>query len=231
MDFFEVIKQRRSIRRYTEEDVPESVVQAALEAAILAPNSSNVQTWSFYWAQSAGKKKKVVEACLSQSAARTAKHLIVVVADPKLWRRSQQPLVDYVESVQAPKPVQLYYKKLIPLTYRWGVFNSLAPVKWLAAFAVGLFRPITRKPCTRRDLQEVAIKSAALAAENFVLAITAQGYSTCMMEGFDEWRMKWLLKLPSSARVVMVISVGREAERGTWGPRFRLPIEAVVKKV
>jgi nitroreductase len=80
-------------------------------------------------------------------------------------------------------------------------------------------------------LQEVAIKSAALASENLVLALTAQGYATCMMEGFDEVRVRNLLRLSASARVVMVIAVGLEGERGTWGPQFRIPTEQVVHEI
>jgi nitroreductase len=231
MEFFETVEKRRSIRRYTDEPVPAAVIEKALNAAILAPNSSNTQTWNFYWVQSADKKKALVEACLSQSAARTAQELIVAVADPKLWKRSQQPLIDFVTSVNAPKPVIMYYKKLIPLTYRWGLFNSLGVVKWLVANVVGLFRPMPRGPNTKRDVQEVAIKSAALACENFVLAISAQGFDSCMMEGFDEVRVRRLLSLSCSARVVMVIGVGKEAERGTWGPRFRIPTSEVIKRV
>ena len=231
MDFFEAVTKRRSIRKYTDELVPDEVIDRAFDAAILAPNSSNTQTWDFHWVKTAEKKKSLIEYCLSQSAARTAQHLIVVSADPAHWRRSQQPLIKWVESVNAPKVVQLYYKKLIPITYRWGFLNSWAFIKWLSFFITGFIRPITRGPNTRRDLQEVAIKSAALAAENFVLAISAQGFSSCMMEGFDECRVKKLLKLPRSARVAMVISVGRESDRGTWGPQFRLPKSEVVHLV
>ena len=82
MDFFEVIKKRRSIRRFTEKPVPEQVLRKAFETAILAPNSSNVQTWNFYHVKSAENKAKLVEACLSQSAARTASDLVVIVASP-----------------------------------------------------------------------------------------------------------------------------------------------------
>lgn len=228
MDFFEAISKRRSIRKYTDEVVPDAVIEKALDAAILAPNSSNTQSWDFYWVKSEEKKKKLVEYCLNQSAARTANHLIVITANPANWKRSQKPLVNWVESVNAPKIVQLYYKKLIPFTYRWGFLNSWGLIKATVFFMTGLFRPITRGPNTLNQLQEVAIKSAALAAENFVLAISAQGYATCMMEGFDECRVRRLLKLPCSARVVMVISVGRESERGTWGPQFRLPKSEVV---
>ena len=231
MDFFEAIKQRRSIRQYTSAPVSEEIIKKSIEAAVIAPNSSNVQTWNFYWVKSAEKKSLLVKACLSQSAARTAAELMVVTADPKLWRRSQKPLIKWAVDSQAPKPVHVYYEKLIPMTYRWGLFNSLAPFKWLFANAVGLFRPFLKGPFTRRDLQEVAIKSAALACENFVLALTAQGVSSCMMEGFDEGRVKRLLRLNSSTRVVMVIAIGYASNKGTWGPQWRLPVTDVFHQI
>ncbi len=231
MDFFETVNRRRSVRDYTDEVVPDQIIEKAFDAALLAPNSSNTQTWNFYWVKSPGAKEKLVEACMSQSAARKANHLIVVAADPGLWRRSQGPLVQWVQSINAPKQVQMYYSKIVPIVYRWGLFNSLAPIKWLIATGIGLFRPMARGPYTRRDAQEVASKSAALAAENFVLAIAAQGYDTCMMEGFDKSRVHRLLKMKCSENAVMVISVGRQGERATWGPRFRLPREQVVKIV
>lgn len=231
MDFFQVIEKRRSIRKFTTEPVPESVMKKAFEAAVLAPNSSNTQTWNFYWLKTPAAKAKIINYCFSQSAARTAQELVVITADPALWRRSQKPLIDYIQKVNAPKQVIFYYEKLIPFVYRWGFLNLFAPLKWLIAFVPGLFRPIQRKVFSRRDLQEVAIKSAALAAENFVLALTAQGYASCMMEGFDELRVRHLLKLNSSESTVMIIGIGKEGERGTWGPRFRLPLEQVVKEI
>ena len=231
MDFFSVIQQRRSIRRFTDEVIPKEVIRKALEAAVLAPNSSNVQTWDFYVVQTEETKKKLALACYNQSAARTAKALLVVVADAKLWRRSNPQLIKYVESIQAPAGVQSYYKRVVPLTYQWGFLNLFAPFKMLSSLLIGFFRPINRGPFTRRDIQEVCVKSAALACENFVLAMTAQGYATCMMEGFDEWRVKKLLKLKCSSKVVMVIGMGKEAPRGTWGPQFRIPIEQVIHEL
>ncbi len=231
MDVFDAIKKRRSIRKYTEKNVPAEIIRNALELAVLAPNSSNSQTWNFYWVKSPVKKTKLVRACLNQSAARTAAELIVVVASPESWKRSHKELVTFIESVNAPKPVIFYYRKLFPSMYRWGFLNSLGLTKKLVFFVTGLFRPIMRGPGTLRDIQEVCIKSAALASENFVLAITAQGFASCMMEGFDEPRVKKILGLRHSDRVVMVISVGEEADRGTWGPRFRISSDKVIHEV
>lgn len=228
MEFFETIEARKSSRRFTDEKVPEEVMHKAFNAAILAPNSSNTQTWNFYWAKSLEVKKKVVEACLSQSAARNAQEVIVVTANPKLWKRSRPQILEYLKEIKAPKPVFLYYEKLIPFTYTSGPFNLFYPIKFISAFITGLFRPIPRGPFTKNDINTVAIKSAALACENFALAITALGFDTCMMEGFDERRMKKALNLKWGEKVVMAISVGKASEDATWGPRFRIPTEEVV---
>ena len=232
MDFFEAVQKRRSIRKFTDEPIPDSVVTKALEAAVLAPNSSNVQTWDFYWVSSPEKKKKLVEFCLNQSAARTAQHLIVIVADPGRYHRSRKPLLDWAKSAKAPKPVVFYYEKFLPYwSYRWGFLNSIGLLKWLVSHVVFLFRPIMIRQNFLSDMQEVAIKSAALAAENFVLALTSQGCASCMMEGFDEGRVRRLLRLKGTARVVMVVGLGKAHERGTWGPQFRLPTHEVVHKI
>jgi nitroreductase len=226
-----ILNKRRSIRRFTEAAVPAEVMKRALEDALLAPNSSNAQTWDFYWVRRKDKKEQLVQACLNQSAARTAQELLVVVASPRQWRRSQPALVEWVKASQAPKAVVAYYDKLLPIMYRWGLFNSLGYARALAFWLVGWVRPMMRGPTTLRSIQEICIKSAALAAENFVVSITAQGFASCMMEGMDEHRVRRLLGLPRTDRVVMVISIGEEAERGTWGPRQRMPFEQVVHEV
>lgn len=232
MDFFDAVRSRRSVRKYANEPVPEVVMRKALEAAVLAPNSSNAQTWDFYWVRTPDKKQKLVHDCLDQSAARTAAELLVVVARPSAWRRSWPKLVAYADEVNAHPSVKTYYRKAFPLMYRWGYLNTLGYVKRVLFHSIGLFRPLMRGPGPLADVQMVCVKSAALACENFVLAISAQGYSTCMMEGFDEFRVKRMLRLKCEDRVVMVISVGRAAsENAIWGPRYRLPIHEVVHEV
>jgi nitroreductase len=228
MDLFEVINTRRSVRKYTNETVPPEVIHRALDAALLAPNSSNMQTWSFYWVRSPEKKRRLVEACLSQGAAATAQELLVAVACPRNWKRNQRALLDYFRTQAVPPLVFKYYEKLIPMVYGYQI---LAPLKWLLYSITGFFRPIMRRPWSWKDREEVCIKSVALACENFMLAITAQGFDTCPMEGLDEVRVKKILGLHLSDRVVMAISVGKRDPRGIWGERFRLPKNHVVYEI
>jgi nitroreductase len=87
---------------------------------------------------------------------------------------------------------------------------------------VGLFRPVPRGPFSRAKVKATLSKTVALACQNFMLAITAQGYSSCPMEGFDESRVKKILGLGGKSSVVMIISVGKENPEGIYGPRLRL---------
>ena len=233
MEFFETIQTRRSVRRYTKTPVPDEVIQKALDAALLAPNSSNMQPWEFYWVRTPEKKAKLVEACLSQGAARTAPHLVVAVARMDTWRRNRKLMLEHIKNdPTASKQVVAYYEKLIPMVYSSGPFNILGHIKTVFAFFTGLFRPIPRGPATREDNFDVVVKTTALACENFMLACTAQGYGTCAMEGFDEWRVRNLLGLSHChARVVMVISVGETDPKGVFGERVRFDRDLFIHEV
>jgi len=228
MEFFDVIRARRSVRKYTAKPVPEEVIEKALDAALLAPNSSNMQTWEFYWVRTPEKKAKLVEACLNQNAARNARELVVIVAAPKLWKKNNEEMIRRAKA-QGLKPIVLrYYEKLMPFEY---TYHWLAPIKWLILNWRGLFKPTARHPWSFRDVQEISLKSAALAAENFMLAVVAQGFATCPMEGFDERRVKRLLGLRYSDKIVMVVSVGEMDPKGMWGPQVRFPREWYVHRV
>jgi nitroreductase len=232
MDFFEVIEKRRSVRKYTTSKVPEDVIKKAISAALKAPNSSNMQPWEFYWVRSEEKKKLLVEACLNQSAARTAAELVVVVSRMDTWNRNRKLILQKLsENGELNKGVEQYYKKLIPLMYFNDPFDISGFLRFLIFNIAGLFKPMPRKPAFRYEQFEVVTKTTALACQNFMLAITAQGFGTCPMEGFDEARVKRLLNLNGKAHVVMVISVGEVDPEGIWGKQHRVDDKLTVFEV
>ena len=47
MDVFAAIHGRRSIRRYTDQPIPEDVIEELLRAAMAAPSAGNQQPWQF----------------------------------------------------------------------------------------------------------------------------------------------------------------------------------------
>ena len=232
MEFFETLYKRRSVRRYTGTVVPDDVVGKALDAAVKAPNSSNLQPWEFYWVKSTEKKAALVDACLFQGTAKTASHLIVAVSRLDTWKKHRDLMIEDFEK-QGPihKDLRAYYFKIIPFLYTQDPFGILGAIKWLILNTMGLFKPIARGPLFKKDLFEVVTKTTALACENFMLAIVAQGYSCCPMEGIDERRIKKLLKLNCKSHVVMVISVGEPAEGGIFGPQYRVDSKLVIHEV
>jgi len=59
LDFMEVVKKRRSIRRYKSDPVPENVLDQILEAARLAPSAGNRQPWHFIIVRNENTKKQL----------------------------------------------------------------------------------------------------------------------------------------------------------------------------
>ena len=222
-EFVRVVRSRRSTRVYSDVSVPEDVMRTCLELALLAPNSSNLQPWEFYWVRSEEKKKAIAHLCLGQPAATTAQELIVCVARVDTWKRNCRMMTEQLsESKTAlPEAVFQYYKKLVPLAYGQGPFYLLGPIKKLALWLIGLFRPVPREPAGKADMRVWAHKSTALACENLMLSLRAFGFDSCPMEGIDQARIRKLLKLPRAAEICMVISAGKRAANGIYGRQLR----------
>ncbi|MGZ3668362.1 MAG: nitroreductase family protein [Bdellovibrionota bacterium] len=232
-EFEKVVRNRRSVRVYDGTPVPESVMQKCIDLALLAPNSSNLQAWEFYWVRSPEKRARLVEASLSQNAATTAAELLVCVGRiDRIFTHSRQMLdVLGAGGQSVPKVVTEYYKKIVPLAYTTGPLSVAAPFKWLLFTLMGFFRPMPREPLGKSDLKLWAAKSCALACENLMLAFSAHGFDTCPMEGLDSKRVKKILGVPRSSVVVMAISVGKRKAEGVYGPQVRFPREQFVHEV
>mgnify|MGYP001253355676 FL=1 len=235
MDFFELVNKRRSVRKFTEEKVPKEVITKSLNTALLAANSSNLQPWEFYWVKDKKKKQKLVEACFSQNAAKTAQELIVSVSRIDTWKRNKNLLMeDYKKRNKLLPVVDRYYNKLIPLSYVHDSFGLAGIIKKVFSIfigIIGIFKPMPRGPIFKSDVFEIVTKTTALACQNFMMAVVAQGYDSCPMEGFDHTRVKKLLNLNSKSHVVMVLAVGRGDSKGIYGERFRIDNKFVIKEV
>lgn len=233
-EFEALCEARRSCRVYTDEEVPEEVMRKCLSLALLAPNSSNLQSWQFYWVRNPKTKQKIVEACLSQPASRTAQELIVAVAHPEMWRKTAPLMLKTFEEqkdVKVPKSAVDYYKKLVPLAYNQGPLGSFGAIKKTYMFVRGLSKPTPRGPASINDMKVWAHKTTALACQQLMLAFRAHGFDTCPMEGYDETLIRRAIKLPHGADPCMVISVGKRAANGIYGPRVRFDDSLFIHEV
>ncbi len=230
-EFVKVVESRRSVRRFTNEKVPDDVVDKCLDLAMLAPNSCNLQPWEFYWIKSPAVRDKVVTACLNQNAARTAQQLIAVVARTNTWRKHCEEQIKQWPDEKMPGIVENFYRRIAPIQYYQGPFDSFGYAKKAFYGLVGLTRPVPRGPFSKADMETWAVKSTALAAENLMLAFRAYGYDTCPMEGFDAVRANRALGIPKDGQIIMFVAVGKRAENGIYNSRLRFPREDFIKVV
>jgi hypothetical protein len=172
--------------------------------------------------------------CLKQSAARTAKHMVAFVTRQDLWKKHAKWNYNNVKNTIGDREPSKrekrgldYYGKLMPVVYRQDWFGFSTLFRRVLCFVMGLKDPFARISGSR-DQKVIVHKSCALAAQTFMLSMTAMGYDTCPMEGFDPVRVKKLLKLPKGAEINMIVAVGKGTEAGIHGERKRLPFDDVV---
>ena len=236
-EFQKIVEFRRSNRSFdVHTEVPHEVIEKSIKRSILAPNSSNMQLWEFQWIESEDMRKELSALCLNQSAASTAKHMVVFITRKDLWRERAKWNYQQITQTINGEPSRLqkrgldYYKKLIPLIYMNDPFFLLTFLRRGISFFGGLRKPFYRLG-GRSEQRIVVHKSCALAAQTFMLSVAAEGFHSCPMEGFDKHRTKKMLKLPYGAEINMIVSVGKGTDKGVWGPRYRVPYNEVVKKI
>ncbi len=242
MNLVDILNYRRSVRVYDQtKQLDTEKVKHCLALATLAPNSSNMQLWEFYHIVDSALLTEISSACLNQTATSTAAQIAVFVTRQDLHRKRAKFVLEFEKgNIQRNTPIErqekrikdrmVYYGKLIPFIYT-RFFGLLGLLRVLITQSVGLFRPMVRE-VSENDMRVTVHKSCALAAQTFMIAMAAEGYDTCPLEGFDSRLVKKALKLPGSAEINMVIACGiRKGNEGIWGERCRVPFEEVYHQI
>jgi nitroreductase len=81
MDFLELVRRRRSIRRYRPDPLPEARIDHVLEAARLAPSWANGQCWTFVVITDPRAKHELAQA--GNEWVEEAPAIVVACANPK----------------------------------------------------------------------------------------------------------------------------------------------------
>lgn len=226
-----ILQRRRSIRLFDNTPVPDDVLRKSLELAQLSPSSSNLQPWQFI--RVVGQKEAARACFLNQTAATTAPELIVAIARPDLWQDANTRLLGRLLASGSNKPPHFnylthYHSRVVPFGHDRGFLGIKGVIRFFAIWTLGWFHPVVREGFFRSPLRERAVKSTALACQTLMLALTAQGYDSCPMEGFDSVRLRKLLGLPKSAAIVMGIAVGKKHPSYTPPNRVRFTYDETV---
>ncbi|HEX2947581.1 MAG TPA: nitroreductase family protein [Clostridia bacterium] len=105
MEFDEVIKTRRSIRKYKPEPVPEQYLFQLIEAAGLAPSALNLQPWRYVIVKDSAVIKRIAELTPNSFVANSPA-LILCCLDPKAFDAIPQVLAEMMKSGETLFPVE-----------------------------------------------------------------------------------------------------------------------------
>lgn len=229
--FHQIVDSRRSIREYLPDSVPPDVLDRCLDSALKAPSSSNLQHWEFVIIRNPEVRAQANRVCLDQRLLQSAPLLIALVTHTKTWKRNSRFILETLATRGILRQSQVqYWGRWIPLLYLQDPLGLLGTLKHSLARLASLFRP-TPRLLSKSALRTMAHKSTALAAATFMLALRAEGYDSCPIEGFDPWRAKRILHLPRGAEVCMFFAVGKRTDRAIWWDRILVPKSWVVREI
>jgi nitroreductase len=95
----DAIRKRRTIRRFTAEDISDEQVDQLLEMAMMAPNRLNRQPWHFFVIRDKGVRKKLADLLSVHPYLETASALIAVGARPELSPTWQMEVMAATENM------------------------------------------------------------------------------------------------------------------------------------
>ncbi len=87
MDFWQVLKNRHCVRKFSSEEVAEEDIEKLLAAAKMGPTAGNMQDWRFQVVKNKETKKKLAAAALEQNFIAQAPVVLVISSDLKVAQR------------------------------------------------------------------------------------------------------------------------------------------------
>jgi nitroreductase len=180
MDVFDAIETRRSIRKFKDKPVPDELLDRVLEAARIAPSTSNTQSWKFKVVTDAEARRKIRESAYGQRFIEQAPVVIVCCVDFEAFKdRGKQTL------------------KLL----MGGVRPSLEMV--LRSVKGGKDKDFDPERVVINGTMNVTI-----AVEHMILAAEALGLGTCWVRAFDAVAVGKALDLPEGLAVLNLLPLG-----------------------
>jgi len=153
MDFFEVLKRRRSIRAFEDQAIEEEKLRAVLEAVNLAPSAGNLQAYDVYVIRDARRRTALVNATLGQGFMAQAQVVLVFCTHSKR-----------AEIRYGQRGVELYTLQDATIACTYAMLAAAAlglSTVWVGKFDEALVREIAGVPAGQRPVAMLPIGYAA----------------------------------------------------------------------
>jgi nitroreductase len=191
MDVFEAIESRRSIRKYKGKPVEAELLDKVLEAARLAPSTSNTQSWKFKVVTDPATRKRIRDVAFGQRFVEEAPVVIACCLDLLAFKdRGKQTL------------------KLV-----------LSGVRPSLEMALRMVKGSKDKDFDPERVVINGTVNVAIATEHMILMAESLGLGTCWVRAFDPAAVAELLDLPEGLIVVNLLTLGYPDQRPGARPR------------
>jgi len=194
MDVLEAIESRRSVRRYKDKPVGEETLNKVLEAARLAPSTSNTQSWKFKVVTDLDTRKKLREVAYGQRFIEEAPVVVVCCLDFEAFKERGKQTLKLVMSGVRPS------LEMVLRSVRGGKAKDFDPERVVINGTMNV----------------------TIATEHMILAAQQLGLGTCWVRAFDAPKVAEILDLPEGVTVLCLLPIGYPAETPKARPRKAL---------
>jgi len=195
MEVFETFESRRSIRKYKDEPVAPELIGKLLEAARIAPSSSNVQSWKFKVITDRETRSGIREAAFGQKFVEEAPVVIACCLDLEAFAERGKRTLELITKGKVRPSLSMMLRSA-----RGARDKEFAPERVMINGTINV----------------------AIATEHIVLAANALGLGTCWIRAFDEEALERLLDIPGSLKLLVLLTVGYPDQQPAARPRKTL---------
>jgi nitroreductase len=189
------IAERRATPSFDGVPLPEADLKRILDAGLHAPSGYNMQPWRFVLVRTLEQRRRLRAAAFNQAKVEEASVVIVACGDADGWRNGD-----------LEEMLRLGREGGMPENYaeqaRQNIPNYLSELPNMPAWLN---------------------KQVMLAFTTMMWTAEVMGYDTAPIEGFEEQKVREVLKLPLSYQVVALLAIGRLSGADKfYGGRFSM---------
>jgi nitroreductase len=191
----QAIAQRRASPSFDGASIPNEDLKKILDAGLHAPSGYNMQPWRFIVVRTPEQRRRLRSASFNQAKVEEASAVIVACGDADGWRTGD-------------------LEEMLRMGCEGGMPEN---------YAEQARQNITNYLSNHPNLTAWLNKQVMLAFTTMMLMAEVLGYDTAPMEGFEQEKVREVLKLPLSYHVVALLALGHlSGEDKFHGGRFSM---------
>jgi nitroreductase len=177
--FSEAIEERRATPSFDGMPIPDADLKRILEAGLKAPSGYNLQPWRFVVVRTPEQRRRLRQASFNQAKVEEASAVIVACGDEDGWRADLEEMI------------------------RMGRENGMTE-----NYAEQARANIPEYLGNHPNLEAWLNRHVMIALTTMMWMAETMGYDTAPMEGYEADKVRDVLRLPLSYKVVALLGIG-----------------------